>query len=220
VLASLSPRSQVQLNKEPFDMSIRLKQLVIGVCLAVFGFAGSAAAQGGVGVGVKGGIVFPQFNSDALKIDSDTSWQLGLFLGGNLTGVVGSQIEFNYLQKKGVPTNQYLGSTLKVEYLQIPVLFRIHTPSTTANSFQVYGLFGPSFDVKLRESLEGSTVSVITDGFENFDFGMLFGAGVEAGRVIFEGRYERGFRTINKNFASADELKSHSFAALVGIRFN
>jgi hypothetical protein len=48
----------------------------------------------------------------------------------------------------------------------------------------------------------------------------MFGAGIEAGRVIFEGRYTRGFKQINNRFQETAELKSHSFAVLVGVRFN
>ena len=182
------------------------------------GAHGSAFAQG-VGVGIKGGLLFPDFSSEDLDLKNNVGWQGGLFLGGNSSGVAGAQVEFNILRKKA-ESEVLSGYTATLDYLQIPVLLKLHSPSSSASSFQIYGVVGPSFDIKLRESLEGLVVSDVTDGFENFDLGGIVGAGIEGGRFLVEVRYSRGFRQINKNLHDAVEIKGHSVAGLVGFRFN
>ena len=198
----------------------RVSLIVASLFLVLFAAAGTASAQG-IGVGVKGGVVFPDFSSDDFDIDNRTGWQFGLFFGGNRTGIVGVQAEINYLRKSAEST-AVSGYEADLDYLQIPVLLKLHTPASSASKFQFYGIVGPSFDIKLRETLAGGSlvVSDLDDAFNTFDIGVIFGAGIEAGRVIFEGRYSRGFRQINDKFQETAELKSHSFAVLVGVRFN
>ena len=45
-------------------------------------------------------------------------------------------------------------------------------------------------------------------------------ARMEITRLIFEGRYEWGFKRINKTFSDVTEIKQQSFTLLVGVRFN
>jgi hypothetical protein len=178
--------------------------------VGVLAVASSASAQG---VGVKGGLVFADFSSDAVKYENRTGWQGGLFVGGNLPGVLGAQVEFNYLEKK---TRGLLGQEIKLDYLQIPLLLKLHTPAKTASSFQAYGIVGPSVDIKVGDSIGGIDVK---DSFNGLDLGLMFGGGIEAGHLIFEGRYSRGLRKVNKAFDDLTTIKSHSFAVLAGIRF-
>ena len=195
---------------------MRAKQIAVMSVLAALINAGSVLAQG---VGVKGGLVFPSFSSDALDFDNHVGWQAGVFFGGNPNGVIGVQGEVNYLQKKA-SSEVFPDLEATLSYVQIPVLLNIHSPASSADSFKVYGLVGPTFDIKIRESYAGVVLEDITDGFERFDLGGMVGVGIEIGRLILEGRYSRGFRQINKNFQDSVEIKSHSFATLVGVRFN
>lgn len=188
--------------------------LLVGLCIP-----GAALAQG-VGVGLKGGIVYPQFTHDIedLELDNRAGWQAGIFFGGNREGVVGIQGELNWLRKR--TTVDFFGDDLDVDvdYLQIPVLLRLHSPAQSAQSFQFYGIVGPTFDIKLREQFADALT--IDEGFEGVDIGIMFGAGVEAGRILFEGRYSRGLRNVNKSFDDVSEIKTHSFALLLGVRLN
>jgi hypothetical protein len=194
----------------------RFSGVAIAAAVLCLGLAGETSAQG-VGVGIKGGVVYPDFDTDALNLKNRTGWQGGLWFGGNRQGVVGVQGELNFLRKRAEseldPTQ-----TVDVNYLQIPVLLRLHSPAQAASGFQVYGIVGPSFDIKLSESFEGVTFT--SDAFKGFDIGLMFGAGVEAGRLIFEGRYSRGLKNVNDTFDDVSDIKTHSFALLAGIRFN
>jgi hypothetical protein len=102
--------------------------------------------------------------------------------------VVGAQLEVNWLHKHAdSPTVPGFEATL--DYLQVPILLRLHSPSRSAAGFQLYGIVGPTFDFKMRESLAGLNVSGIDDAFENFDVGAIAGSGLAFGTVIAEGRY-------------------------------
>lgn len=192
----------------------RITKIVVMAAVVVLGGWATASAQG-AGVGIKGGVVFPDFTTDALELKGRTGWQGGIWFGGNREGVVGVQGEVNFLQNRA-ESELVPGDTAKLNYLQVPVLLRIHNPSR-ASGFQVYGIVGPSFDVKISETIEG--VSFTSDSFETLNVGAMVGAGIEFARVSVEGRYSRGLRNISKDL-EATELKSHSFALLLGVRFN
>jgi hypothetical protein len=193
-------------------MSHRLVRVAALAAIVALGTAGTAAAQG-IGIGVKGGLVYPDFSTDFEDYKNRVGWQAGLWIGGNRDGIVGVMGEFNFLRKRA-ETNQ---GEVDLSYIQIPVLLRLNTPSTSKNGFQAYGIVGPSFDVKVGESLEGIN---LIDEFEGMDIGLMFGGGFEIARIIVEGRYTRGMRQVNESFNDVADLKTHSFAVLFGIRFN
>lgn len=168
-----------------------------------------AQAQG-VGVGVKGGLLYSTFDFDNIDdvIDSSAGWQAGLFFGGNRPGTVGVMAEINYLRKKG----ELSGDDVYVDYLQVPVFARVNFGNDNAAG---YVIAGPNFDIKVAETEDFT----LFDEYEGFDVGLTVGAGVELSRFIIEGRGTWGFRNVAKDFM-ASELKTRSFAILAGIRFN
>jgi len=75
---------------------------------------------------------------------------------------------------------------------------------------------GAGVNIKIGDEIEGVTID---DGFEGADVPLLFGGGIEVARIIVEGRYEKGFRRINKLFSDFTDVKSQSFTILFGVRF-
>lgn len=193
---------------------VRLAFPVLGASLGLLLAATPAAAQ--VGVGIKGGLVFPDFSSDDFNADNRNGWQAGLFVGGNRDGVLGVQGEINYVRKE-VADELGLGE-VQLSYVQIPVLLRLNAGSRSRGGAALYGIVGPSFSAKVGESISGFDFD--TDAFEGVDIALMFGGGVELGRFLVEGRYSRGLRQVNKNFSDFTEIKVHSFAVLVGVRLN
>lgn len=181
------------------------------VTSVILGVEGTAAAQG---FGVKAGPTFSSFSSDDLDFKNRTGLQGGIFLGGNRSGLLGLQVEANFIRKKS--ESEALGKSIEIDYLQVPVLLRLNFGTKSNNGFDFYGIVGPSMEAKIREKIEGVTFD---DGFESFDLGLMFGAGLEVSRFIVEGRYEKGLRTINKSFSDFAEIKKDSFSILFGIRF-
>jgi len=96
-------------------------------------------------------------------------------------------------------------------------MLRLNVGGRSAGAPRVYGLVGPAIEFKIADEIQGFTID---NGFEGADTGVIFGGGLEVARVILEARWEKGFRRVNKNFTNFTEIKSQSFTALVGIRFN
>jgi hypothetical protein len=78
----------------------------------------------GPGIGVKGGWAFAGF-SGATNFQANTGWQIGLFLGGNRTGVFGVATEITFIQRNASAIfNTTISSSSKA--LEIPLLFRFN----------------------------------------------------------------------------------------------
>ena len=154
-------------------------------------------------------------NSAATSLDFDnrTGIHAGLFIGGSRDKVVGLQTEFNWLRKNAATE---AGQEIRIDYLQVPLLLRLNAGSSSANGAALYGVVGPAFDFKIADEVEGFTLD---DGIEGTDVSLAFGGGFEVAQIIIEGRYEKGFRRINKTFSSLDEIKKQSFTILFGVRF-
>lgn len=200
-------------------MNARLRQWMRGMAigLATLAIAGPAAAQG---VGIKGGLVFPSFDTARdFELENRIGFQVGLFLDANRDGVVGFQTEFNYLRREVNFTNDN-GTTLgsiETHYAQVPLLLRINAGT---DNYAVYAIGGPSFEVRFADSVVGfGNEDTIDSAFENFDVAIMFGGGIEIGHLVLEGRYSKGLREISRDFQTVTDLKVNSFAALVGFRF-
>ena len=172
--------------------------------------ASSAAAQG---AGIKVGPIFAKFSSDALDFKTRTGIHAGLFVGGSRDNVVGFQTEFNWLRKN---TETDAGQQIRIDYLQVPLLLRVNAGSSSANGVAAFGVIGPAIALKVADEVEGFTLD---DGFEGADVSLAFGGGIEAARIIIEGRYEKGLRRINKTFSDLSEITTQSFTILFGVRF-
>jgi hypothetical protein len=177
---------------------------------ALFAVApGRAEAQ----AGIKGGFLYSslKFEDTDDVFDSHNGWTAGVFFGSGRDSVVGVQGEVNVLQKGGSSTS----GDLKLYYLQVPVLLRVGGGS----SVNVYGLVGPSFDIKIAE--KGDDIGFI-DEYEGVDVSLTGAIGVEVGKLVLEGRGNWGLRNIAKSteaFFEGDKLTSRSFALQIGVRF-
>jgi hypothetical protein len=199
-------------------MSVSTFARAAGFCLlATVGSASAAHAQG---VGIKFGPTFATFSSEALDFKTRTGVHGGLFFGGNRDGILGLQTELNWLRKNVEEVPERLetavGRQIRIDYLQIPVLLRLNVGNDSAGGFRVYGIGGPAVEIKIADEIGGLTID---DGFEGADVSLVFGGGLEAARLIVEGRYEKGLRRINNTFSDYTEIKKQAFTILFGIRF-
>jgi hypothetical protein len=209
-------------------MSGRVRAFVLASAAVIVTFLclpAPAAAQSyqprheGVGVGVKGGPLFASFDSNITgeEFDHRTAFIGGLFLGGNLPGVFGAQVELLYARKGANVADS--DSSITADYLEVPVLLRINAGSPNLTGGRVYGLVGPTFDIRLRSHL--NTGESLDDQISSGDVGIAVGLGVELTRFLVEGRYTRGLKNIDKSFGTTGEtLKSSTVAIFVGFRFN
>ena len=177
----------------------------------------SQSSTGGLGFGVKGGWLYSSFSEAGESLDSRSGWEAGIFFGGNRGGVLGVMGELLYARKsfeEGVTSK-----TTNLDYFEIPVLLRLNIGSSNKNKGVIfYGLVGPVFDINLKAEQDGVDVS---DDYEKLDIGILGGGGIEISRVLLEARYNWGLKNLLKNAdLFNDELKTQSFALILGVRFN
>ena len=88
--------------------------------------------------------------------------------------------------------------------------------SGSASGVSAYGIIGPAIDLKIGEDFSDITD---TDEIESVDVSLVAGVGVEISRFIIEGRGTWGLRNIAKEGEGLD-VKTRTFAILVGLRFN
>lgn len=183
----------------------------------VASLAVAPAAHAQIGFGVKAGPTFATLDSEVLDYESRTGFQGGIFIGGNRDGLFGAQAEVLYA-KKSFETAQ-LGLKTDLYFISIPVLMRLNIGSRNRNSVSVYAIGGPSFDINLKAEQENLDIK---DNYESLDIGMVGGGGIEIARIILEGRYSWGLRNVlEATVLNRDaNVKTNSFAVMVGFRFN
>jgi Outer membrane protein beta-barrel domain len=173
--------------------------------------------------GVKGGVNFATFSSDdepAIPFD----YRIGLAAGGFFTWPIGSHLDIQpeALYSQQGTTLDVLGvdSAIKIDYLATPILVRFRLQSS-GRGLVLFA--GPSLGFKLSakavsEFGDVTTKDDIGDEIESFDYGVVFGAGWEAGRLMIDGRYTWGLSNISTR--EDDPKTQHRvISVLAGVRF-
>ncbi len=192
--------------------------------------AGAQTITPGVKIGIdfaslpNAGNVFDQVTH---RTSTETSSKVGAFVGGFVVVPImdnfAFQPELDYVAK-GVKLNQGANGgtvTASLRYLEFPMLLRY---ATSISGHAAYLLVGPTFGVKAGTSgkLEApdQTVDVDIDpAVRTFDGGILFGAGVDYGRYLFEVRYTQGLTDVGSDlFPHSDSIKNRVFAIAAGVR--
>lgn len=201
-------------------------RVVTAVLAAVLLGAGSAAAQD-VSGGVKGGVNFANLVIDGDAADLNLETRIGLVVGGFVTWPVTPRFDIQpeaLVSWKGASFDEFgVEADIEITYLEIPVLFRYGSPVSSGTSLKLFA--GPSLAFKLNAEATGEFLGVsedqdIDDEVEGFDFGLVIGAGIEAGRITLDGRYTWGLSSVN-TMPEEDEaqVKNRVFSILVGFRF-
>jgi hypothetical protein len=196
-----------------------VKQLI--VVLAVVGAFGATDARaqdrGGVRVGWNAANLSGNDTSDL----EDTKVRSGLVVG--MYGVVpvashfAFQPEILYSQQGAKVEDGSDKGTIKLDYIQIPMLARIQLG--TNPSSPVHLLVGPSFGFRTRAEVKLEDVTVdIKDDTESSDIGLVTGVAVNAGPAVIDGRYTWGLRNVDKS-GDGSEVKNRVFSISVGFRF-
>lgn len=172
----------------------------------------SRPGTGGIGIGVKGGLLFSSFREARADYKNNTGWQGTLFLGGNRSGSLGIMTELTYA-KKGAKAASLATDTY---YLEIPLLLRQNLGSDNKDTGAIlYFIAGPAADILLEAKLSGIDIK---DNFKDVDWNFVGGVGIEVSRIIVEGRFNWGLSNVLEGPGNA--LKTRSFAVLGGIRLN
>jgi hypothetical protein len=137
-----------------------------------------APAQVSVNFGVRGGLNMSTFHYSGT---GEVSPRLG-FIGGAFSNVrlhemFSVQPEVLYasrgarLTPAGEPMSEY-----RADYIQVPLLFKFHTPTLAGMTPSIYA--GPTVAFKVSESVRTAGVATNVGAFETTEFGVAFGTDV------------------------------------------
>lgn len=200
--------------------------------LACIPFA-APSAHAGMALGVKGGLSLSQVQADLLDTDNRTGFVGGVYASFDLARYVAIQPELLFVRKGaklfstdvtigGVHVGE-LGSTLDVDYFEVPVLLRLSLPTPDPLGLRL--LAGPVVSVKSSEKL--STTGLLqtelgTDLIKTTDFGLALGGAMavrlENLLVVGEGRYTFGVTNIS-DLPFGGDVKNGTIYAMLGLEF-
>jgi hypothetical protein len=179
-------------------------------------------ADEGPGIGVLGGWTNSTLKGspeDEAFIEARNDFMVGVWFGGNRAGRVGALGEVNYVTK-GANERDFPGS-LRVTYIEIPALVRVNIGSRTREGARFYGLAGPAFGMRLTATLEDPEGDLdVSEDYERFDVGLMFGGGAEVRRIGVEVRLNWGLRQIFEPSEGLEPLKNYQIQVVGKYRFN
>ncbi|MCD6250437.1 MAG: PorT family protein [candidate division Zixibacteria bacterium] len=201
-----------------------MKKLVITLGLVLV-FAMSASAQDeGVGLTAKGfkvGLNMANVSGDDVEgTDSKMGIVGGLFFTYNFSSTFALQPEILYTMKGCTMTEEGVDVDVKVDYIEIPVLFKFtFGQGTTKPCF----FAGPAMAFLMSAKMEAMGLSVdFKDETKSMDLGIVFGGGVDFamgnGTMTFDGRYTMGMSSIDDTEYDED-IKNGVISFMVGYGF-
>ncbi len=172
-------------------------------------------------IGAKAGLSIANvsFSSGGINVspDSRTSFVGGVFANIGLGETWFVQPEVLYSAKGA----EFEGSTLAIDYLEVPVLFGAAFPmSNSALKPMVFA--GPSIGFQLSCDDDGFDCS---DELESIDFGLVFGAGIQYAlssvTLFLDGRYDLGLTNAAKGEIEAEDIsaKNRAWQFMAGVGF-
>ncbi|RZS98407.1 outer membrane protein with beta-barrel domain [Cecembia calidifontis] len=170
------------------------------------------------GFGVRGGVNFSTFGGGDIAED-DYSQRTGFHAGLYNSFYFGSVIALEpgvYYSVKGTRNNDFVNSRAVLNYVDIPVLLRLHL----TEGLNVFG--GPQASFLTSSTFEGdlfgSTISFDTDNVRERDFGMVLGIGYNLPKGLnVQGTYNYGLSPVFKN--SNVDVFNRGFQISLGYTF-
>ena len=178
------------------------------------------------------------FNGTA-TVKSRTGFLAGGYLRASLTSMFSVQPEVYFIQKGADITFGGTGQAAGVfktamSFVEVPVL--LHVNLMTTGSVRPFIVVGPSFAQRIGCSLDlsGNSLSKplkvdcdkIPDGtangyqadiYKKSDMGGIVGIGVGTSKFAVQGRYSRGFTTINSDQSTGQKGNTTAFSLVLSI---
>jgi hypothetical protein len=188
--------------------------------------ASAQVVPGGLTGGIKGGISFgdiPQLAEELDDLGEETAMRMGFIVGGfvfmSFDDMFGLQVEGLYTQKGLTSELGPIEFQYNLDYIEIPVLFRIQM----ARDRGVYALVGPSFGFNVKaeaasEVDEEELTEDISEQVAGLEISFVAAVGYQINRFLVEGRYMEGLTNLREDIEEVT-YKSRTFAILAGFRF-
>jgi hypothetical protein len=155
-----------------------------------------------------------------------TAWLVGAFVEIPIAKNIAFQPELMYTEK-GADYSALLAvagvtgsATMKLSYLDIPLLVRFDIPTTGSVVPYVYA--GPNIGFLLRAKVTatGQPHDDVKSDMNTTEFGIAFGGGVRFGRVLAEVWYTQGLTNVLTDAAAGgSKATNRVFSILGGVRF-
>ncbi len=202
-------------------------------CLAgLLVLATAVAASAQITAGVKGGLNLANMSFDVPNPGTTPTIRTGAAIGGfvglPVSPAIAIQPEVLFAMKGtngdvGVPGVE---DSLRLTYLDVPVLLRLIVPTTAKAAPFVYA--GPTFGFPMSAKETVKVASGMTDerdfesDLKSLEVGIAFGGGVQFRRLSIEARFTQGLTNILTAAASDNgtaTVKNRVIAILAGFKF-
>jgi hypothetical protein len=192
-----------------------MKKTILLFALAVIVTAGVAAQDtDAITFGVRAGVNFDNQSADGRSADSKVGFHVGAVADIPTTKLAASLPSWFYLQpglyltSKGSKVD---GETTGLYYLEVPVKASGKIALTDAINLRAH--FGPSFAFAVSGKAGDQDIFGEGSDAKRFQFGLVFGAGVEFGKFYAGLGYDLGLTAVY------GKVKNSTFAISLGYNF-
>lgn len=186
----------------------------------------AASTKGEIQLGFKAGGRLSTFTgTDTWSSGMRRTFSAGFFGNYSLGSQISIQLEINYAAKGSIEDvlvgNTLLKGKIKVDYIEIPVLFRL---AYSRQSSVVPRIFlGPAIGILIKEEgvvkYEGRDLAWVLQNTRSLDLGIAFGLGLDIatrhGIITFDFRVTPALSTLHEDYPEFDR-KNISLALQVG----
>lgn len=218
--------------------TIKRKTLVIIFTFAVFSSMSLSADV--LSFGVKGGVNFAKFGGDDAGFHEDEpglyeckykiGFSAGLFASVSPIDIIefqsailfslkGTKVEFEGFEGLEFDHLYYIEIPLLIKFYPLKIsIIRINIFSGPYLGINVINRYNTTDDVKDFYELLDLEPEGEYEDVKTLDFGLVFGLGVDIGRIIIEGSFAMGLTTIDDSAFEFD-LKNRVITIMLGYRF-
>jgi hypothetical protein len=204
-----------------------MKNLNYLVLVLLLSFMYTNANAQKMAIGIEGGVNIANVSvNPTTTTDSRTGLIVGTLLDVNFTQQITLTPGIRFTMKGFSNTVNTVNNTVKLNYLEFPVLLKIRFPLT---EIKPYLAAGPVLGLNLSANLDQSngTQSATTDissSTESIDFGLLFAGGMDFKvgmntALFFQVGYQLGLSNINKTANNTTTIKNNAFQITGGVKF-
>ncbi len=192
--------------------------VMVLLLVAFLGMASSASAQAAFGVRVGANFANLSFDPDD---EEDTSTRTGLNVGAFAIFPINPRFAFQpevlYSQQGSKATEDWIEATLKLDYVNVPLLAKINLSS---GQNPVSLLVGPQIGFRTGAKVEVEDEELdLEEITESTDWGLVVGMSATMGNFVVDGRYTWGLSNINADPEDTQKVKHRVFTISVGVMF-